>query len=53
MTVRNADGLSLELRQDRIEDRVKPEISMIPLDIAGSLSPEQLADPIAYLESLH
>ncbi len=35
-----------------IEERVKQEISMMPLGIVGNLSPEQLADLIAYLESL-
>jgi len=44
--------LSHEWHQDRIEGRVKQEIS-IPLGIVGNLSPEQLADLIDYLESLH
>jgi len=53
ITVRDATGISHELLQDNIEDRVKQEISMMPLGIVGNLSPEQLADLIAYLESLH
>ncbi|MEJ7594462.1 MAG: c-type cytochrome, partial [Planctomycetaceae bacterium] len=53
VTLRDATGVSRELLQDNIEDRVKQEISMMPLGIVGNLSPEQLADLIAYLESLH
>ena len=53
VTFRDATGISRELIQDHIEDRVKQEISMMPLGIVGNLSPEQLADLIAYLESLH
>ncbi len=53
VTVRDATGISHELHQQNIEDRVKQEISMMPLGIVGNLSPEQLADLIAYLESLH
>ena len=52
VTMRDTAGMSHELRQDRIEDRVRQEISMMPLGIAGNLSPEQLADLIAYLEPL-
>jgi len=53
VTLRDATGISRELIQDHIEERVKQEISMMPLGIVGNLSPEQLADLIAYLESLH
>lgn len=53
VTLRDATGISRELHQQNIEDRVKQEISMMPIRIVGNLSPEQLADLIAYLESLH
>ena len=52
MTLRDATGISHELIQDQIEDRVKQEISMMPQGIVGNLSPEQLSDLLAYLESL-
>ena len=52
VTVRDATGISRELHQQNIEDRVKQEISMMPIGIVGNLSPQQLADLIAYLESL-
>ena len=52
VTLRDATGISHELIQDQIEDRVKQEISMMPQGIVGNLSPEQLADLLAYLEAL-
>ncbi len=52
VTLRDATGISRDLIQDDIDDRVKQEISMMPQGIVGNLSPEQLADLIAYLESL-
>jgi putative heme-binding domain-containing protein len=52
VTLRDATGISHKLIQDQIEDRVKQEISMMPQGIVGNLSPEQLADLLAYLESL-
>lgn len=52
VTLRDATGVSHELIQDQIEDRVKQEISMMPMGIVGNLSPEQLSDLIAWLESL-
>lgn len=52
VTLRDATGISHELIQDQIEDRVKQEISMMPQGIVANLNPEQLADLLAYLESL-
>ncbi|MFO0976883.1 MAG: discoidin domain-containing protein [Planctomycetaceae bacterium] len=52
VTLRDTTGVSHELIQDHIDDRVKQEISMMPNGVVGNLSPEQLADLIAYLESL-
>jgi putative membrane-bound dehydrogenase-like protein len=52
VTLRDATGISRDLIQDDIDDRVKQEISMMPNGVVGNLSPEQLADLIAYLESL-
>ncbi|QDU92587.1 DUF7133 domain-containing protein [Lignipirellula cremea] len=50
--IRQADGLSRELLQDDIEERVKQEVSMMPKGIVGNLTPQQLADLVAYLRSL-
>jgi len=52
VTVRGTDGLSKELPQQHIDDRVKQEISMMPKGVVGNLTVEQLADVIAYLRSL-
>ena len=51
--IRRTDGLSQELLQDDIDDRVKQSTSMMPKGIVGNLTSEQLADLIAYLQSLH
>lgn len=53
VTIRQNNGLSLELLQDDIEERIKREDSMMPKGITDNLTPEQLADLIAYLQSLH
>ena len=53
VTIRQADGISRELIQDEVEERVKQEVSMMPKGIVGNLTPQQLADIIAYLQTLH
>ena len=52
VTIRQTDGLSRELRQDDIDERLKQEISMMPKGVVGNLSPQQLADLIAWLQTL-
>ncbi|MEZ6127661.1 MAG: discoidin domain-containing protein [Planctomycetaceae bacterium] len=52
ITLRQNDGLSRELQQDNVDDRVKQEVSMMPKGVVGNLTPGQLADLIAYLQSL-
>jgi putative membrane-bound dehydrogenase-like protein len=51
--LRDATGVSHELIQDQIEERVRQELSAMPQGIVGNLTPEQLADLLAWLESLH
>ena len=53
VTIRQTDGLSRELLQDDIDDRVKQELSMMPKGLGANLTPEQLADLVAYLQTLH
>ncbi|MDG1895576.1 MAG: ThuA domain-containing protein [Fuerstiella sp.] len=53
VTIRQNDGLSAELLQDDIDERVKQEISMMPKGIVANLTPEQLADLVAWLQTLH
>lgn len=52
LTLRKNDGLSVELIQDDIDERAKQKISMMPKGIVGNLTPAQLADLIAYLQTL-
>ena len=53
VTLREANGLSRVIPIEEIEARVKRELSMMPKGIVDNLTPEQLADLLAYLESLH
>ncbi len=50
--IRHANGLSAELARDEIEARKKQETSMMPQGLVNNLTPKQLADLLAYLESL-
>jgi putative membrane-bound dehydrogenase-like protein len=50
--IREATGVQRELKRDRIERRQRLDQSAMPEGLAGSLTPEQLADLIAYLQSL-
>ena len=53
LIIRGADGLSREVLQDEIDERVKLETSMMPKGIVGHLTPEELADLLSWLQSLH
>lgn len=50
--VRQTNGIALSLKKDEIELRQQKKGSMMPNGIVDSLTPEQLADLIAYLQSL-
>jgi putative membrane-bound dehydrogenase-like protein len=50
--IRESSGALHELKRSDIEERRRQESSAMPEGIAGSLTPEQLADLIAYLRSL-
>ena len=52
LTLREANGLSKQIPQDEIDQRIKRKLSMMPQGIANNLTPEELADLIAYLQSL-
>lgn len=52
VTLRGADGLSKELIQQDVDDRVKQQISSMPKGVVGNLTAQQLAGLIAYLQSL-
>jgi len=50
--VREANGVQRELKRADIESRSIQKLSAMPDGIVSNLTPEQLADLIAYLESL-
>jgi putative heme-binding domain-containing protein len=52
VTIRQTDGLPQEFPRDVIDERIKQEVSMMPNGIVNNLTPEQLADLVAYLQSL-
>lgn len=52
ITLREANGLSKEIKQNEIEERIKRELSIMPQGIVSNLTPEDLAHLIAYLQSL-
>ena len=50
--IRESSGILHELKRADIEERRRQESSAMPEGIAGNLTPEQLADLVAYLQSL-
>ncbi len=50
--IRESSGSLHELKRPEIEERRRQEPSAMPEGIAASLTPEQLADVVAYLRSL-
>jgi putative heme-binding domain-containing protein len=52
LLIREATGAQHELKLDKIESRTVQKQSMMPDGLAGNLTPEELADLIAYLQSL-
>ena len=50
--LRLANGLPLTIRRDDIDEEYPQKISAMPEGIAGNLTPEELADLLAYLQSL-
>jgi len=50
--IREPSGVLRELKRADIEERRRQESSAMPEGIAGNLTPEQLADLVAYLQSL-
>jgi putative membrane-bound dehydrogenase-like protein len=50
--VRDASGMLHQLKRTEIEERKRQDPSIMPEGIAASLTPEELADVVAYLQSL-
>ena len=52
VTIRQADGIAQILSRDEIEEQLKSPTSMMPVGLVNNLTPEELANLLAYLESL-
>jgi putative heme-binding domain-containing protein len=50
--VRQSDGVQVELKKADIDSRAIQKLSAMPEGLAANLTPDQLADLIAYLQSL-
>lgn len=50
--LRQTDGVEVVLKIDEVDLRQKKPESMMPVGVANNMTPEQLADLIAYLQSL-
>ena len=50
--VRQTNGVPIILKKKDIDERVKSEGSMMPVGLTNNLTPEQLADLVAFLQSL-
>jgi putative heme-binding domain-containing protein len=50
--IREGDGVQRELKRSKIESRIQQKQSAMPEGLVNNLTPEQLADLIAYLQSL-
>jgi putative heme-binding domain-containing protein len=50
--IRDSTGVQHELKRARIESRAIQKQSMMPDGLVNNLTPEELADLIAYLQSL-
>jgi putative heme-binding domain-containing protein len=50
--IRESNGVQRELKKEEITTRVMQKQSAMPDGLAANLTPEQLADLIAYLQSL-
>ena len=50
--IRKQDGVGQKIKKATIEEEAKQRISMMPEGLVNNLTPEQLADLLAYIESL-
>ena len=50
--IRESNGVQRELRRNEIESRIQQTISAMPEGLAANLTPVQLADLLAYLQSV-
>lgn len=52
LQIKQTDGVTSTIKAADIDERVKQKLSMMPIGLANNLTPEQVADLVAYLQSL-
>jgi putative heme-binding domain-containing protein len=52
VVVRGADGIDVKLPTNALEELVRQPVSLMPADLATTLSASDLVDLVAYLETL-
>jgi putative heme-binding domain-containing protein len=52
IAIRDSQGKTHVIPRDEIDERSRQQVSAMPEGLASSLDPQQLADLIAYLQSL-
>jgi putative heme-binding domain-containing protein len=52
VVVRGADGIDVTLPTSALEELVRQPVSLMPADLATTLSASDLVDLVAYLETL-
>jgi len=51
--VRQLDGVPITIEKNQLDERVKQSKSMMPDGLVDNLTPQQLGDLLAYLQSLN
>jgi putative heme-binding domain-containing protein len=52
VVVRGVDGIDVKLPANALEELVRQPVSLMPADLATTLSASDLVDLVAYLETL-
>jgi putative heme-binding domain-containing protein len=52
VVIKGPDGIDVTLPADEVEELVKQPISLMPADLAATLSAQELVDLVAWLETL-
>ena len=50
--IREANGVQRELKNEQVEEKLQQKLSAMPEGLTANVTPDQLADLIAYLQSL-
>ena len=52
VVIRGADGIDVTMKTDAVEELVRQPVSLMPADLAASLTVDELVDLVAWLETL-